>query len=159
MLTYSFTYVPASRPSKCLSVATLRPGWGIKKQATQLKQEWICLRTSCSCSYWESVTYIINSKHNINFKSKNWYCNITKHIHTYINIILSGCSYCRELINTNTQPHHIKINTFYIWYQDLNPSALADQRSCQGEKLYCITGNFGEEKVWWIWQIIYDLPN
>ena len=68
ILTYSCNgiQVPDSRPSKCLSVATLRPGWGIKKQETLSKQEWMCLRTNCSCSCWVSVTY---SDHTYNMQT------------------------------------------------------------------------------------------
>lgn len=46
--------VPVIRPSKCGLVATLRPGWGIRKQEMLVKQEWMCLRTFCSSSCWFS---------------------------------------------------------------------------------------------------------
>lgn len=45
---------PRILPSKSGLVATLRPGWGIRKQEMLVKQEWMCLRTFCSSSCWFS---------------------------------------------------------------------------------------------------------
>lgn len=46
--------VPLILPSKWGLVATLRPGWGIRKQEMLVKQEWMCLRTFWSSSCWFS---------------------------------------------------------------------------------------------------------
>uniref|UniRef100_A0A6B0UW33 Putative secreted protein n=1 Tax=Ixodes ricinus TaxID=34613 RepID=A0A6B0UW33_IXORI len=44
----------ASRPSKAGAVATLRPGWGMRKQPISEKQERMCLRSCCSSWCWRS---------------------------------------------------------------------------------------------------------
>ena len=49
---------PFSRPSKYGLVATLRPGWGSRKQPMLEKQEWMCFLTFCNSSCWFCFTWI-----------------------------------------------------------------------------------------------------
>lgn len=50
-------FLPFNLPSKFGFVATLRPGWGNRKQPRLLKQEWICFLTFCSSSCWFCFTW------------------------------------------------------------------------------------------------------
>lgn len=61
--------LPFSLPSKCGLVATLKPGWGIRKQPIFEKQDLICLRICCNSGCCLSDTWIMKNQCNVFFKS------------------------------------------------------------------------------------------